>query len=78
MTYPGPGQQPPMPGQQQPYPDQGRQPRGGMFPFPHRSWQTRGGTQVSVGGCCLPLPIGCLATAATVAVGATRIARALR
>lgn len=32
--------------------------RGGLFPFPHWSTRTRGGTRVTVGGCCLP--IGCL------------------
>lgn len=31
---------------------------GGMFPFPHRSWQTKGGSRVVVGGCCLPIPPG--------------------
>lgn len=46
--------------------------RGGLFPFPHRNFRTRGGTQVSVGGCCLPLPLGCLTTVATVGVVAAR------
>ena len=37
--------------------------RGGFggLPFPHYTTRTRRGTQVTVGGCCLPLPIGCLA-----------------
>ncbi len=30
----------------------------GMFgPFPTYSRRTRGGTKVSVGGCCLPIPL---------------------
>ena len=32
---------------------------GGMGPIPSRTW-SRGNTRVTVGGCCLPLPIGCL------------------
>lgn len=41
---------------------------GGMGPLPARTWR-RGNTRVTVGGCCLPLPIGCLTTlAAGVAV----------
>ncbi len=43
---------------------------GGLGPLPARTW-TRGQTRVTVGGCCLPLPLGCLtvlATAAAVAV----------
>ncbi|WP_040156965.1 hypothetical protein [Mobilicoccus massiliensis] len=38
--------------------------RGGFtaFPFPGYSTRTRRGTQVTVGGCCLPLPLGCLTT----------------
>ena len=34
--------------------------RFSAFPFPSYTTRTRSGTQVSVGGCCLPLPIGCL------------------
>ena len=30
-----------------------------MGPLPSRTW-SRGNTRVTVGGCCLPLPIGCL------------------
>ena len=30
-------------------------------PFPYRSWRTRRGARVTVGGCCLPFPIGMLA-----------------
>lgn len=41
----------------------------GTFPFPHYTTRTRSGAQVSVGGCCLPLPLGCL-TGLTVAAGA--------
>lgn len=52
--------------------------RGGVFPIPHRTWRTRRGSQVTVGGCCLPLPIGCLATTATAAVVAAKVVRTLR
>lgn len=48
--------------------------RGGMGPVPSRTW-TRGNSRIVVGGCCLPLPIGCLTT---VAVGAVVAASALR
>ncbi|MFI7484044.1 hypothetical protein ACH9EU_16705 [Kocuria sp. M1R5S2] len=34
-----------------------------LFPFPGWTTRTRRGTNVTVGGCCLPLPIGCLTTA---------------
>ncbi|MEA2282325.1 MAG: hypothetical protein QOK21_2932 [Solirubrobacteraceae bacterium] len=34
-----------------------RQGRGGLFPFPHYSTRTRGGSRVSVSGCCLPIPL---------------------
>lgn len=42
-----------------------------MLPIPHYSGRTRRGTNVSVGGCCLPLPIGCLTT--TVLAGAAAV-----
>ncbi|MFW5475095.1 hypothetical protein ACOCJ5_17425 [Knoellia sp. CPCC 206450] len=37
-------------------------PRGGfrLGPVPHYSTTTRNGTRVSCGGCCLPIPLGCL------------------
>lgn len=36
----------------------GRRGGFGMFgPFPAYSGRTRGGTHVSVGGCCLPIPL---------------------
>ena len=36
--------------------------RGGFstFPFPSYSTTTRNGTGITVAGCCLPLPLGCL------------------
>jgi hypothetical protein len=34
-----------------------RRGRGGLFPFPHYSTRTRGGSRVSVSGCCLPIPL---------------------
>lgn len=38
-----------------------RRGRFGRFgPIPTYSTTTRGGARVSVGGCCLPLPLGCL------------------
>ncbi|WP_409482919.1 hypothetical protein [Arsenicicoccus dermatophilus] len=53
-------------------------PRSGpsLFPFPSWTTRTRGGSTVTVGGCCLPLPIGCLAT--TLAVGAVAGSRVVR
>src|SRR5689334_4636320 len=39
-----------------------------VTPVPHYSTTTRGGTHVSCGGCCLPLPLGCLVTVLTVVV----------
>lgn len=53
--------------------------RGGFsaFPFPGYTTTTRNGTQVSFGGCCLPLPIGCLATTlAFTGLAVTRVLRA--
>ena len=38
--------------------------RGGgfsLFPFPSYSTRTRRGSRVSVGGCCLPIPLGLFA-----------------
>ena len=40
-----------------------RRPRGrtGFFgPLPYHTRQTRGGGRVTVGGCCLPIPLGML------------------
>lgn len=57
----------------------GPRPGPSLFPFPSWTTRTRGGSTVTVGGCCLPLPIGCLAT--TLAVGAlagSRVVRHLR
>lgn len=53
-------------------------PRGGFraFPFPSYSTRTRRGTQVTVGGCCLPIPLGCLVT--TLAVSGVAAARLMR
>lgn len=42
----------------------GRRPRGrgGFYgPFPYYSGRTRGGSRVTVSGCCLPIPLGLLA-----------------
>ncbi len=36
----------------------GRRSSGGIFPIPHYSRRTRGGSRVTVGGCCLPIPLG--------------------
>lgn len=41
-------------------PEQRRGRFGRFGPIPTYSRTTRRGTQVSVGGCCLPLPLGCL------------------
>jgi hypothetical protein len=48
----------------------GRRPhrRTGFFgPFPYHSRRTRGGSRVTVSGCCLPIPLGILAAFAAVA-----------
>ncbi len=47
---------------------------GGMGPVPARTW-TRGNTRITVGGCCLPLPIGCLTMFAAAAVVVASVAR---
>lgn len=80
---PGPydayGPQDDVPGRYQEYPQ--RASRGGFrgLPFPHYSTRTRRGTQVSVGGCCLPIPIGCLAlTLAAGGVVASRVVHRAR
>ena len=36
----------------------GRHSSGGIFPMPHYTRRTRGGSRVTVGGCCLPIPLG--------------------
>jgi hypothetical protein len=39
--------------------------RGGFYgPLPYYSRRTRGGSRVTVSGCCLPIPLGLLATLA--------------
>jgi hypothetical protein len=47
-----------------PYPTRTMRPtrgRGGFAgPFPYYTTRTRRGSQVSVGGCCLPIPLGFL------------------
>lgn len=45
----------------------GRRPsrRTGFFgPFPYHSRRTRGGSRVTVSGCCLPIPLGLVAALA--------------
>jgi hypothetical protein len=38
--------------------------RGGFYgPFPYYSRRTRGGSRVTVSGCCLPIPFGVLTVA---------------
>ncbi|GAA3684894.1 hypothetical protein GCM10022376_25130 [Yimella lutea] len=44
--------------------------RFSAFPFPRYSRRTKRGTNVSVGGCCLPIPIGCMTLTTAAAVGA--------
>ena len=47
--------------------------RGGFFgPMPYYSRRTRGGSRVTVGGCCLPIP---LALTATLGLGARLLVR---
>ena len=53
--------------------------RGGFstFPFPSYSTTTRNGTGITVAGCCLPLPLGCLTLTLSAAGLATyRLVRA--
>jgi hypothetical protein len=55
----------------------GRRPRrrtGSFGLFPYYSGRTRGGSRVTVSGCCLPIP---LAIAVTAAAAMTRLLRSL-
>jgi hypothetical protein len=48
---------------------------GGRFrllPFPHYSRRTRSGARVSVGGCCLPIPLMVVATSGLAGVVSVR------
>ena len=46
-----------------PYHSGRRRGSGGFFgPVPYYSGRTRRGSRVTVGGCCLPIPLGVLAT----------------
>lgn len=47
---------------------------GGMGPIPARTW-SRGNSRITVGGCCLPLPIGCLTTVVAAGLVAATLAR---
>jgi hypothetical protein len=50
--------------------------RGGFFgPFPYYSRRTRGGGQVSVSGCCLPLALGLFAAPIVALRQLVRLAR---
>ncbi|MFI7579643.1 hypothetical protein [Kocuria kalidii] len=49
-----------------------------MLPIPGYSTRTRRGTNVSVGGCCLPIPIGCLTTTVLAGAAAVVVGRAAR
>jgi hypothetical protein len=42
----------------------------GLAPVPHYRTTTKDGTHVSCTGCCLPLPLGCLASVLAVAIPA--------
>jgi len=39
----------------------GRSRSGFYGPFPYHTRRTRGGSRVTVSGCCLPIPLGLLA-----------------
>lgn len=39
-----------------------------LGPIPNYTATTSNGTRISCGGCCLPIPLGCLATVLAVAV----------
>lgn len=59
----------------QPPPRYGSSGRGrvGLFgPLPYYSRTTRGGTRVSVSGCCLPIPLSMLVGAVAAVAGARR------
>ena len=45
----------------------GRSRSGFSGPFPYQSRRTRGGSRVTVSGCCLPIPLGMLASVAVAA-----------
>ncbi|MGX5357953.1 hypothetical protein [Kocuria sp. KH4] len=61
-----------------PYGRGGRRSGLRMLPFPSYSTRTRRGTNVSVGGCCLPIPIGCLTTTVLAGAAAVVVGRAAR
>ena len=50
----------------------GRSRSGFYGPFPYHSRRTRGGSRVTVSGCCLPIPLGLFAA---VAMGARLLVR---
>ncbi len=79
-----PGPYEPRPGYDDPFgrpgdlQDESAEPRGGRLrglPFPSYTTRTRGGTQVTVGGCCLPIPIGCLGVLTLAAAVAREVRR---
>jgi hypothetical protein len=45
----------------------GRSRSGFYGPFPYHSRRTRGGSRVTVSGCCLPIPLGMFASVALAA-----------
>ena len=50
----------------------GRSRSGFYGPFPYHTRRTRGGSRVTVSGCCLPIPLGLLAA---LAMGARLLVR---
>ncbi|MCA0291441.1 MAG: hypothetical protein LCH82_07340 [Actinobacteria bacterium] len=66
-----PAQTPPQAPQR--IPGQGGQVNDPMagWPIPHKTWQTKNGSQVTVAGCCLPLPL--LTTLGAAALGLARM-----
>ncbi len=58
------------PGRQRRY--RGRSRSGFYGPFPYHSRRTRGGSRVTVSGCCLPIP---LALVTAMAMGARLLVR---
>jgi hypothetical protein len=67
---------PPYPASPRAFGPRGTRPRRGRAgfagPFPYYSTTTRRGSRVSVGGCCLPIPLGFLVGASAVTVKALR------
>ena len=63
--YPGYGYPQPRGYRRRPVSGYGRPGRFRLLPIPHYSRRTRSGARVSVGGCCLPIPLFVVAGSTT-------------